>query len=155
MRADRKRVVFLTDGQAPEADLDGIVSAMVADDIKVTTIAVGDEADHETLKRLADIGQGEFYPVYNPKALPRVLVDSVKSINKPLIKEGSFVPVVEPTGSSLTAGLVYAPPLGGLVVTVILVKVVGVFFPMRVDEEDEVTGLDLTAHGERAYDHAS
>jgi Amt family ammonium transporter len=38
------------------------------------------------------------------------------------------------------------------VVTVILVLVIRVFIPMRVDEESEVNGLDLSAHGERAYD---
>ena len=27
--------------------------------------------------------------------------------------------------------------------------------PLRVDEDAEVVGLDLTSHGERAYDHAS
>ncbi|MGV6813297.1 MAG: ammonium transporter [Brevirhabdus sp.] len=42
-----------------------------------------------------------------------------------------------------------------LVVTVVLVKLVGLFTPLRVDEETEVNGLDLTVHGERAYDHAS
>ncbi|KAB7615741.1 ammonium transporter [Amylibacter sp. SFDW26] len=42
-----------------------------------------------------------------------------------------------------------------VVVTFILVKLVAVIFPIRVSEEDEVTGLDLTSHGERAYDHAS
>ena len=42
-----------------------------------------------------------------------------------------------------------------LVVTFILVKLVALIFPIRVSEEDEVTGLDLTSHGERAYDHAS
>ncbi len=42
-----------------------------------------------------------------------------------------------------------------IVVTVILVKVVSLFTPLRVSEEDETTGLDLAAHGERAYDITS
>lgn len=53
--------------------------------------------------------------------------------------------------------------LGGLavvgvytvVVTFVLVKLVAIICPIRVSEEDEITGLDLTSHGERAYDHAS
>ncbi len=53
--------------------------------------------------------------------------------------------------------------LGGLAVvgfftviaTFILVKLVAIVFPIRVSYEDEVTGLDLTSHGERAYDHSS
>lgn len=42
-----------------------------------------------------------------------------------------------------------------LVVTFVLIKVSAVVFPIRVSEEDEVTGLDLSSHGERAYDHTS
>jgi Mg-chelatase subunit ChlD len=117
VEADRKRVVCLSDGQSPTGGLEKIAEQMAAEGIRLTTIAVGDDADHETLKRLADIGGGAFYPVYNPKALPRVLVDSVQVINKPLVKEGPFVPVVRPTGSTLTIGMDAAPPLGGLVVT--------------------------------------
>jgi Amt family ammonium transporter len=42
-----------------------------------------------------------------------------------------------------------------VVVTVVLVKLVCFITPLRVNEEDEYTGLDLAAHGERAYDHTS
>ena len=42
-----------------------------------------------------------------------------------------------------------------VVVTFVLVKVSSIVFPLRVDEDDETTGLDLSYHGERAYDHAS
>lgn len=37
------------------------------------------------------------------------------------------------------------------VVTYIIAKVISVFVPLRVSEEDETTGLDLTLHGEKAY----
>ena len=42
-----------------------------------------------------------------------------------------------------------------IVVTAVSVKIVGLFTPLRVSEEDETTGLDLAAHGERAYDITS
>ena len=42
-----------------------------------------------------------------------------------------------------------------IVVTVALVKLVSLVTPLRVSEEDEYTGLDLSAHGDRAYDHTS
>ncbi len=42
-----------------------------------------------------------------------------------------------------------------LVVTAVLVKVVGVITPLRVDAETETNGLDLSVHGERAYDITS
>jgi Amt family ammonium transporter len=57
----------------------------------------------------------------------------------------------------------WAAQLGGLaivgiytiVVTVVLVKLVGLITPLRVNEEAETTGLDLTQHGERAYELTS
>lgn len=42
-----------------------------------------------------------------------------------------------------------------IVVSIVLVKVTALIFPIRVSEEDEYTGLDLASHGERAYDFTS
>ena len=42
-----------------------------------------------------------------------------------------------------------------VVITFVIVKVTQLVYPIRVSEEDEYSGLDITAHGERAYDHAS
>ncbi len=42
-----------------------------------------------------------------------------------------------------------------IVVTVIIALIVRAIFPLRVSADDETQGLDLSAHGERAYDHAS
>jgi Amt family ammonium transporter len=42
-----------------------------------------------------------------------------------------------------------------LVTTTVIVLVVKAIFPLRVGEEDEATGLDLSSHGERAYDMSS
>lgn len=39
-----------------------------------------------------------------------------------------------------------------LVVTYVLIKLVALIAPLRVDEETEVNGLDLEVHGERAYE---
>lgn len=39
-----------------------------------------------------------------------------------------------------------------VVVTFILIKITAAIVGLRVDDEMETTGLDLTAHGERAYD---
>ena len=42
-----------------------------------------------------------------------------------------------------------------VVVSVILAKLVGLVTPLRVDQDSEHNGLDITVHGERAYDHSS
>ncbi|MPM94850.1 hypothetical protein SDC9_141999 [bioreactor metagenome] len=35
--------------------------------------------------------------------------------------------------------------------TFILLKIVGAFLPLRVNDEEEISGLDVSEHGERAY----
>ncbi len=42
-----------------------------------------------------------------------------------------------------------------VVLSVVLVKLVSLITPLRVDPEAETSGLDLSLHGERAYDHLS
>jgi len=42
-----------------------------------------------------------------------------------------------------------------VVITFIIAKFTTLIFPIRVDVEAEFNGLDITSHGERAYDHAS
>ena len=52
-------------------------------------------------------------------------------------------------GSLIIVGLFTA------LVTVVLIKLVGRITPLRVDPETETDGLDLSVHGERAYDITS
>ncbi|MCI0631935.1 MAG: VWA domain-containing protein [Phycisphaerales bacterium] len=118
VKVAKKRVVCMSDGRSQTTEnLPAIAQEMAAGGIQVSAIAVGDEADHETMRKIAEAGGGEFYAVRDPRTLPRVLVESVQVMNKPLIKEGPFVPRVLPTGSTLTGGMEAAPQLDGLVIT--------------------------------------
>jgi Ca-activated chloride channel homolog len=117
-KVDKKRVVCMSDGRSQSTeDLADLAKRMADAGVQVSSIAVGDDADHETLRQIAEQGGGEFYAVRDPRTLPRVLVDSVQIMNKPLIKEGPFIPQVLATGSTLTAGLTQSPELAGLVIT--------------------------------------
>jgi len=42
-----------------------------------------------------------------------------------------------------------------IVMTFVLIKLTTLITPLRVDAETETNGLDLSAHGERAYDITS
>ncbi|MGX9354229.1 ammonium transporter [Roseobacteraceae bacterium S113] len=57
--------------------------------------------------------------------------------------------IVEQGGGLIVVGLFTA------VMTTLIILVTKMITPLRVDQEDEYTGLDLTAHGERAYDMSS
>jgi Amt family ammonium transporter len=62
-------------------------------------------------------------------------------------------PAVNPLGK----GLLYGNPhqllvqLIAVVVTFLILKVLSLFAPLRVSEEDEESGLDISQHGEDAY----
>ena len=50
---------------------------------------------------------------------------------------------------AVVAAIVYSG-----VMTVVLLKLVGLVFPLRADASDEAVGLDVSMHGEEAYVHS-
>ncbi len=40
-----------------------------------------------------------------------------------------------------------------LIMTIIIIKFLNLFIEMRVNHENETEGLDISVHGERAYDN--
>lgn len=120
-RANVKHCIVLTDGVSQGRNrLEPMAKAMAADGIKLSTICVGDEADTETLEKMARLGGGSFYRVENPTTLPRVFLKAMKVVRSPEIREQPFVPVLTPGVFPATAGIEGdgpMPPLGGLVLT--------------------------------------
>jgi len=115
---DIKHVVCLSDGQSEgRNDFESLIQKMRADGITISAIAVGDDADTETLRGIASGGGGEFYSVRNPRVLPRIFVKDVRVIRRPLIREKEFTPIVRATGSIITEQLGSVPALQGLVLT--------------------------------------
>ncbi len=115
--AQIKHVIVLSDGRSMPGPFADLAQRMFDEDITVSAIAVGDEADDATLEAVASAGGGQFYRVYQPQTLPRVFVREVRIVRKPLVREGRFDPVLLPSGSPITLNLSEAPPLGGLVLT--------------------------------------
>ena len=67
-----------------------------------------------------------------------------------------MIAVLVPDSSLMAqAGGVVVVGLYTVVLSILLVKVIGLVVPMRVSQEDEYVGLDMSAHGERAYDLTS
>lgn len=113
-----KQVVVLSDGLSMGAEqLPAQAERLYEQGIRVTTIALGDLADVETLQAMAARGGGTYFRVTNPMMLPRVFLSAVRIVRQPMIREGVFEPVVTVSGSALTSGLGEPPPLGGLVLT--------------------------------------
>jgi Ca-activated chloride channel homolog len=120
VKADVKHVIVLSDGRSQGTELlSGIAERMKTDGIKISTIAVGDGADTQTLSELASATQGRFYRVVDPTVLPRIFVKAVRVVRTPSIREQPFRPVIAGAGSPLVDGLAGAevPELRGLVLT--------------------------------------
>lgn len=113
-----KHIVLVSDGQSMGADvLPQMAADLAAKGIKITTIAVGDDADVGTMQQMADLGQGVFHNVINPSRLPRVFLKVVELVRSPMVREGRFTPRVLPTGSPVVQDLPQPPDLLGLVLT--------------------------------------
>lgn len=118
VEAKQKHIIFLSDGRSMNPDQLPVVSKRLGErGIKVTTIAVGDEADLRTMEAMATNGNGSFYNVTNPHILPRVFAKAVRVARTPMVREVPFTPAIMPTGSPMTMGLSSPPPLGGLTLT--------------------------------------
>ena len=120
VEAQVKHVILLSDGMAQGSPSQGfdIAENLRAQGITVSTIAVGDGADTNTLRGIAERGGGTFYRVIDPNTLPRIFLRETRVVRKPLIREGRFEPVMRAVGSPITAGMsARTPPLFGYVLT--------------------------------------
>lgn len=117
-KAKNKNIIVLTDGVSQDREsLPDIARSLSKQDVRVSTIAIGDDADAAGLEEIAQLGEGKFYQVTNPAVLPRIFMRAVKIIRSPLIREEPFRPIVLPSGSPATIGLDTPPDLLGLCLT--------------------------------------
>ncbi len=118
VKADVKHIIVLSDGRSQGTEqLVPLAQNIHADGIRVSTIAVGDEADVATMASIAGAGDGTYYRVIDPSLLPRIFLKAVRVVRSPLVREKPFQPVMLATGSPITQGLGTPPPLDGLVLT--------------------------------------
>jgi Ca-activated chloride channel family protein len=118
VEAKHKHVIVLSDGVSQDKEtIPAIAERMAADDIRLSTIAIGDAADAGGMEEWAKIGKGQFHQVTNPAVLPQVFLRAVRVLRTPLVREEPFTPIVESIGSALTSGLGDVPQLLGLSLT--------------------------------------
>lgn len=117
--ADVKHIIVLSDGGSQDRErLPGMCKELREDGIKLSTIAIGDQADLKTMSEMANQGGGQYYRVIDPDTLPRIFVKAVRVVRSPLVREGAFTPVVLATGSPMLQGMpASVPPLFGVNLT--------------------------------------
>jgi len=115
-KAKSRHMVVLSDGKSMNADrLPALADSCREAGIKVSAIAVGDDADVLGLEEIAERGGGAYHFVFNPDLLPKVFVKTVKLVRSPLVRDEVFSPLVVQSSALWTFG--DAPSLGGLALT--------------------------------------
>ncbi len=113
-----KHVILLSDGKTYPDDYEELVNRMEEDEITISTVAVGEEADRELLSDIADWGDGRSYFIRDAARVQQIFVEETQiALDSTLIEE-PFRPVVRQEARVLD-GLDFdsAPELKGFVAT--------------------------------------
>lgn len=96
-----RHIVLLTDGLSPSGDYVGLTDRLRQQNVTLSTIAVGLDADHALLQTLAAGGNGRYYDGSDPFDLPQLLVKETLEVARVAIVEEDFRPVVVGTSPVL------------------------------------------------------
>ena len=92
--AKRKHVILLSDGEAPIPGIRELIQEMVSEGMTASAVALGEDADKNLMKMVAETGGGRFYPVKDPNSLPRVFTKETELVSKSAAVDEYFQPVL-------------------------------------------------------------
>jgi uncharacterized membrane protein len=118
VQARKKHVILLTDGRAPTQGIKEVVQSMLAESITVTTVGLGDGADSDLLRSIADAGGGRYHHVPDPNSLPKIFTRETELVSRQAAVEEWF-PVQQTQPADFLKGISIqsAPLLHGYVAT--------------------------------------
>ena len=111
--AKQKHIILLSDGKS-EGDFVPLAKQITADQITVTTIAIGDAAAQDLMQAIASEGQGNYKYVRNVSQLPKVFVNAVRQTQKYTMQQ-PFQPIISKAGSPILAEIDQLPKLYGYI----------------------------------------
>lgn len=117
-QARKKHVILLTDGRAETPGVRDLVQAMLAESITVTTVGLGDGADGDLLRMIAESGGGRYHFAPDPNSLPRIFTREAELISRQADVQDWF-PVIQTRSADFLKGVAIntAPLLHGYVAT--------------------------------------
>ncbi len=91
--ARRKHIILLTDGQSAAAQsYQTLTEGMQKNNITMSTVAIGTDADQALLKQLADQAKGRFYAAVDQSTIPAIFSREAVLISRTYIVNQPFVP---------------------------------------------------------------
>ena len=116
-QASIKHMVILSDGD-PGMPSAALVSQIQAARITISTICYGAHGSIPPgMQQLAQDGGGKFYYLQDPSKLPEIFIREATQVQKSLISEETFKPLLATRGPILQGFGDDFPPLDGLVIT--------------------------------------
>ncbi|MBM7706033.1 uncharacterized protein with von Willebrand factor type A (vWA) domain [Chryseomicrobium aureum] len=91
----RKHIILLTDGQSStSSDYESLIEDGLKDNITLSTVSIGQDADKVLLESLAEYGTGRYYDVVDETAIPSILSRETAMTTKTYIEDEPFFPTV-------------------------------------------------------------
>ncbi|QIA27695.1 VWA domain-containing protein [Thermaerobacter sp. PB12/4term] len=94
VQADVRHVIALTDGVSEPFDVTGLARAFRRQGVTLSAVAIGPDADRNTLAQLAREGGGALYEAADPSQLPTLLTRDTALTSRRFIRDEPFRPVV-------------------------------------------------------------
>lgn len=116
--ARTKHVILLSDGETQPADFPGLIGRMRANGIVVSAVTLGEGADLDLMKRIADLGGGRHYVATTAESIPQIFVEETqKAMRDNMVEEPIRVVVRRPMAALQGVDFGAAPTLRGHVAT--------------------------------------
>ncbi len=91
----RKHIILLTDGQSYSAgSYEDLIEEGKENNITLSTVAIGSDADANLLESLSEMGSGRFYSVVDETTIPSILSRETAMISRTYIEDNPFYPIV-------------------------------------------------------------
>jgi uncharacterized protein YegL len=90
----RKHIILLTDGQSQDGAYEELIEEGLENNVTLSTVAIGGDADLSLLEELAGYGSGRFYEVYEASSVPSILSRETALTTKTYIEDNPHVPFV-------------------------------------------------------------
>ncbi|MEW9701644.1 VWA domain-containing protein [Paenibacillus sp. SI8] len=91
--AQRKHIILLTDGQSStNQSYEALTAGMQKENITMSTVAIGTDADQNLLKQLAELARGRYYAAVDQTTIPAIFSREAVLISRTYVVNQPFVP---------------------------------------------------------------
>ncbi len=116
--AEVRHIILLSDGKTYPDDYETLVNRMAEEEITVSSVAVGEEADRELLGSIAGWGNGRSYFIRDAQRVPQIFIEETQiASQQTLVEEPVDTKVNSPVEAFTGIDLASAPALRGYVST--------------------------------------